>query len=189
MKLSKRGLSLRMQYLLLFWGTTCLFLFLMFYYPLKKFSYPVKSELKIPEEHRHFIATIWKYEQKYEGVFKKEENERLIDYNPFYEEKSNAEKKPNVPGEPPIRLPVLPVDFTGIPAGIPVENVLMISATFNGDGEEKGCIINGKFYREGEKIGNVKIARIGDYYVVLLLPKGKKVKLEVGVPFNPFTNH
>jgi len=64
---------------------------------------------------------------------------------------------------------------------LPLER-LKLSAIYNY--EKRACVINGRLYREGEKIGKIKISKIGDYYVELSLPKGKRVRLEVGGIFS-----
>ncbi len=61
---------------------------------------------------------------------------------------------------------------------------LHLSMVFKSEDRKNSfCIINGKVYKEGNKIfKKLKIQRIGDYYVVLEMGK-KKVFLEVGKSF------
>ncbi|MEZ0344225.1 MAG: hypothetical protein ABWJ99_05435 [Caldimicrobium sp.] len=125
----------------------------MFYYPLKKLFYPLKQEIRIPEEHRQFIHSL----RQYERIPDKKIESIKIAKNPFYEETSKK------------------IGGTLLP------ETLILTSIFKDN--KRGCIINGKLYQEGDKIGKIKISKIGDYYVELLLPKGKKIKLEVGAVF------
>lgn len=151
--------SLKGQLFILFWIFPLLFFFIMLYYPLKKIAYPVKQEVRIPEEHRQFMQAI----RQFERIHEKSKEPLIIAKNPFYEEDSKRQAQVLSP------------------------ETLKLTSIFKE--KKSACVINGKFYREGDKIGKIKIFKIGDYYVELLLPRGKRVKLEVGGVFTLSSNY
>ncbi len=148
-----KKISLKTQLFILFWTFPVLYLGIMLYYPLKKFSYPIKEEIRIPEEHRQFIEA----SRKFEKSPKKKEYSIDSIKNPFYNETQGGPKLASIE---------------------PLQQTIRLTSVFNY--EKKSCLINGKLYREGDKIGKIKILKIGDYYVEILSPMGKKIRLEVG---------
>ncbi len=147
-----KKLTLKDVLFIIFWGFAVIFLLIAVYYSWKKIFFPVKNEIRIPDEHRNFLEAL----RKYKSLPKKESSYFAFTNNPFYEEKSKVNEKE-------------------------IQEILKLTSVIKE--QKKFCIINGKLYREGDKIGRIKISKIGDYYVELLLPKGKKVKLEVGAAF------
>lgn len=151
-------LDLKKTFYLVFWLPFFLLLILIFWYPLKAVKFFQPLEVKLPDVY----ATIYKYAL---GEKKDLGKEALLqvafEKNPFYTPKiinGNATEK------------------------IPIKNTLQLTSILQM--ERKICVINGKLYKEGDTLGNIKIKKVGDYYVVLLLPNNKKVLLEVGATYS-----
>lgn len=152
---------LLIQYYLIFWIPFILLLSLLIYYLLTFIRFPTKTEIRLPEEYKLFLELIQRadrgvlHQKKIETVF----TENIFRENPFIESIPKNEK-------PLVR--------------IETRRVQVLKLTSIISHERKICIINQKLYQEGDKIGNIKIEKIGDYYVELLLPSKRKVFLEVG---------
>lgn len=154
--MKKINLNLTTKYFLLFWIPVLVFFIIFIYLITTLIRYPVKSEIRLPEEYRLFIDLIQRTDKI---AVKQKKIEPILEENPFIDH-THTVKKPPTTIEPKREL------------------TLRLTSIISND--RKTCIINQKSYREGDKIGAIKIVKIGDYYVELLLPSKKKIILEVG---------
>ncbi|MFN3505693.1 MAG: hypothetical protein ACK4Y7_05760 [Caldimicrobium sp.] len=154
MALNLKKLDLKFKYYLYLWGPFFILSFIMIYYPLKVLKYPQKSEITLPQEYGVILEYLKRLDVPKET---KGELEITLKTNPFLEgvtlDQTTEEALPSAQ----------------------VLNLTSILHTYT-----KACIINGKLYKEKDKIGKILISKIGDYYVELFLPNKKKVILEVG---------
>ncbi len=152
----KYKLKLTSQYFIVLWSLAFIPILIAIYYPIKLINYPIKSEIRLPDEYRLLMELM----QRVDKIsHHKNEIELNIKGNPFVEP---LPKTQNLSKDKLHRKEV----------------VIKLSTIISHD--QKICIINQKRYKEGDKIGQIKIEKIGDYYVDLRLPNKKKVRLEVG---------
>lgn len=151
----KYRLNLILKFFLIFWSFAIILIILSCYLALKIFKYPIITEIRLPEEYKLMLETLQKVNKHYTFVNK---NDFIIIKNPFYNE---SEKFRNINDN--LRKSYLSIHVSSIITH-----------------EKKVCILNGRLHREGDRIGNIKIEKIGDYYVIFKSPTGKRVRLEVG---------
>ncbi len=151
--------NLFLQFFLILWVPVLIWSGFCFYYPWKKINYPMESEPSIPEEYKQILSTL----NTYEKLKRLPEIGRVeLRTNPFF--------------SPPL-LGQGNGTFSGASSFS-----LTLTSILNLD--KRVCLINNKLYREGDRLeNNIKILKIGEYYVDLLLPKGKRVRLELGATF------
>lgn len=155
----KIRLDLKGQVYILFWGPVILFFVIMLYILLKQPVMYSHSGVSLPENYRKILEVIKVLEEWREPEPKWDELAHLS--NPFYT-------------PPPIQ---------GSPQSAPGE-VITLTLTSILHLDRKSCIINQKLYKEGDRIGNIKIKKIGDYYVELEVPGKGRVYLEIGATYN-----
>lgn len=155
----KLNITLTKKFFLILWFFGLIPIFLSFYFSIKYSKYPIKSELKLPDEYRLFLEHMYEVNLTIQKTKSLNINFRS---NPFFDEKAINQVK----GDEKIK------------------HILNIKLTTILHHDKKVCIINEKLYREGDKIGKIKIEYIGDYYVILKLPDKRKVRLEVGSSLN-----
>lgn len=151
----KRGTWNIIDMLFLIFWTPAIILYLIIIFKALKINLNVTiSELILPEEYRLFLNL----KQREDKIRSQQRDvEIALKDNPFVIELPKVEvKTPNREIKKELKL-------TSILAH-----------------DKRACIINQNLYHEGDKIGDIKITKIGDYYVELLLPSKKKVFLEVG---------
>jgi len=154
-----KNLDLRAQVFISFWGPAILAILIATYYPLKRLHFPIKKEIHIPEEHQHFVEALKHYEKMKKSLAQKEFKSFEVVYfgeNPFY-----ISKNPKISS--------LKFNLFKLSSIIKIYRNI--------------CIINERPYTEGEYIGNVKIKKIGDYYVELETKEGRVLRLQVGNTF------
>lgn len=151
-----RNLGLKGRLLILFWAPVLIAFSVVLYYAYVKLTFPVASEITLPQEHRQFVETFRRYEE-FKNTLKKEEIDlATLTQNPFYSQVASNKTQASVS-----------------PFVLKVSSIVTM-------GRSRFCIINERSYKEGDKIEKLKIVKIGDYYVELKTPQGKKIRLEVG---------
>lgn len=145
---------------LFFWSPVIL-IFLLGLYLLNKHPFlSIKREITLPENYRKIMDSI----KVFEEIKKREKKDDLealtFTQNPFY----------TPPPQP--SLTVAPRE------GLSLKLTMILHL------ERKSCVINQKVYKEGDRIGNIKIKKIGDYYVDLEVPKKGRVRLEIGATYH-----
>lgn len=155
----KIKLDLKGQVYVIFWGPVILLFLTIIYLLLKQPVTYSHSGISLPENYRKILEVMKVLEEQKEP--EREFTELAYLSNPFYT-------------PPPIQ---------GSPQDAP-RKVTTLALTSILHLERKSCIINQRLYREGDRIGNIKIKRIGDYYVELEVPGKGRVLLEVGATYN-----
>lgn len=155
-----KTLDLKGPIFLLFWGPVILVFLIGGYFLLKQPPLSIKREITLPENYRKIMDSI----KVFEEIKKKEKKDDIealsFTQNPFY----------TPPPQP--SLTVAPRE------GLSLKLTMILHL------ERKSCVINQKVYKEGDRIGNIKIKKIGDYYVDLEVPKKGRVRLEIGATYH-----
>ena len=159
-----KGIDLKTKYLLFFWAPA-LFLLVLVFLLISKKQFPVLSAVQLPQEYSQMLSQL--SVKRNLPTLREEEKSSFLKENPFL----NAVAKGNA----------TTIGNTTLDSTVASSNTLTLSMILISD--KKSCIINNKLYREGDKIGEIKISKIGDYYVVLTLPNKKKVYMEVGATY------
>uniref|UniRef100_A0A832GNW9 Uncharacterized protein n=1 Tax=Caldimicrobium thiodismutans TaxID=1653476 RepID=A0A832GNW9_9BACT len=154
----KIRLDLKGQVYIIFWGPVILLFVIILYTLLKQPVMYSHSGVSLPENYRKILEVIKVLEERKDPEPELDELAYLS--NPFY--------------TPPPQ---------GSPQSAPRE-VITLTLTSILHLDRKSCIINQKLYKEGDRIGNIKIKKIGDYYVELEVPGKGRVWLEVGATYN-----
>lgn len=155
-----KTLDLKGQIFLLFWGPVFLLFLIGGYFLLKQPPLSIKREITLPENYRKIMDSM----KVFEEIKKREKKDDIevftFSHNPFY----TPPPKPS--------LTIAPRE------GLSLKLTMILHL------ERKSCVINQKVYKEGDRIGNIKIKKIGDYYVDLEVPKKGRVRLEIGATYH-----